>query len=410
MLSGFRVLDLTDYKGFLCGKILADLGADVIKIEPPGGDPSRSIGPFYREIPEVENSLLWHAYNANKRGITLNVGTSDGREIFKNLTKIADFIIESFPPGHIESLGLGYSVLSQVNPRIIMTSITSFGQTGPYRDFKSCDLVDFAMSGLMYLTGDPDRAPVQISFPHACLHASAQAAVATLAACYYREKTGKGQQVDVSIHQSLPATTLHAIPYWLMSQVILRRAGQCRVGWGSVLIRQTWQCKDGFVSFIVGGGGLRAKGNRALVRWMDSEGMSTDFLKCTDWESLDMAKVTSETVESIQEPLARFFKTHTKAELYEEGMKRRVDIYPVTTCKDIVENPQLKARGFWVKLQHPELDTSVTYPGAFLKASENPMKMRYRAPHIGEHNCSVYLNELGLSMPALHVLKQSGVI
>src|SRR4030042_5378186 len=165
MRSPYRVLDLTDEKGLLCGKLLADLGADVMKIERPGGDPARNIGPFYHDIPHPEKSLYWFFYNANKRGITLNIETNDGKEILKRLVKSADFILESFKPGYMDSLGLGYSALSEINPRIIMTSITPFGPDGPYGKFKSADIVNQALSGWMNRCGDDDRAPVQMGIP-----------------------------------------------------------------------------------------------------------------------------------------------------------------------------------------------------------------------------------------------------
>jgi crotonobetainyl-CoA:carnitine CoA-transferase CaiB-like acyl-CoA transferase len=186
LLSPFRALDLTDEKGFLCGRILGDLGADVIKIEKPGGDPARDIGPFYHDIPDPEKSLFWFAFNANKRGITLDIENPDGQEIFKQLVKSADFAIESFPPGYMDSLGLGYLALSEINPKIILTSITPFGQTGPYKDYKASDLIAMAMGGQMYLCGDPDRPPVRVSFPQAYCHAGAQGAMGTMIAHIHR--------------------------------------------------------------------------------------------------------------------------------------------------------------------------------------------------------------------------------
>ena len=225
LLSGYRVLDLTDDKGFLCSRILADMGANVIKIEPPGGDPSRNIGPFYHDEPDPEKSLYWFAYNANKRGITLDIKTSDGRQVFTRLVETADFVIESFPPGFMDSLDLAYSSLSQVKPGIIMVSITPFGQTGPYRDYKTSDIVSMAMGGLAYMMGEPDRPPLRVSFPQAFLHASAEAAVGAMIALYHRELDGEGQWVDVSIQASLPVVTVNVIPFWELNQVILKRAG-----------------------------------------------------------------------------------------------------------------------------------------------------------------------------------------
>jgi crotonobetainyl-CoA:carnitine CoA-transferase CaiB-like acyl-CoA transferase len=162
MLSGYRALDLTDEKGFLCGKVLGDLGVDVVKVERPSGDPSRSIGPFYHGKPDPNKSLNWFAFNASKRGITLNLECPEGRDIFKKLSTTADFVIESFPPGYMDALGIGYTSLSAVNSGLIMTSITPFGQTGPYKDRKASDITILAMSGLMSICGDPDRAPLRL--------------------------------------------------------------------------------------------------------------------------------------------------------------------------------------------------------------------------------------------------------
>ncbi len=195
LLSHYRALDLTDEKGMMCGKILADLGMEVIKVEPPGGDPARNIGPFYHHQPHPEKSLFWFFLNLNKRGITLNLDTEDGRQIFKRLAQKVDLIIESFPVGFLGRLGLSYSDLSQVNRQIILTSITGFGQTGPYKDFKAPDLVVMAMGGEMNLTGDPDRPPLRIGVPQAYLHAGAEAASACLAALWHREMEGEGQYI-----------------------------------------------------------------------------------------------------------------------------------------------------------------------------------------------------------------------
>ena len=147
MLDSYRVLDLTDDSGALCGKVLAELGADVVKVEPPGGDPSRNVGPFYHDSPDPEKSLNWFAFNMNKRGITLNIETRDGQDVFKKLAKDADFVIETFKPGYLNKLGLGYKDLSKVNPRVVMTSITPYGQTGPHAQFNSPDLITMSMAG-----------------------------------------------------------------------------------------------------------------------------------------------------------------------------------------------------------------------------------------------------------------------
>lgn len=411
MLSPYKSLDLADYKGFLCGKILADLGADVIKIEPPGGCPSRNIGPFYRNIPHPERSLYWFAYNAGKRGITLDIETAQGEDILKKLAAKADFIIESFSPGYLDSLGLGYEALQQVNPRLIMTSITPFGQSGPYKDYKATDLVGMAMGGLMYLTGDSDRPPVRISFPQAYLHAAADAACGTLLAHYHRELTGQGQHVDVSMQQSVVWTMMNARPFWELTGTSLKRVGPFRAGLSSGSIqRQTWSCRDGAVTFIVMGGAGGAGTNRALVEWMDEEGMADEELRGIDWDAFDMAAASREFHQRIEEKIGRFFAAHTKEELFVEAVKRRIMLYPVSTPADIALSPQLIAREYWVEVEHAELGACISYPGAFLKSSEAPCSLRRRAPLIGEHNQEVYQQELGLSNEQLAALREASVI
>lgn len=411
LLAPYRALDLTDEKGFLCGKVLGDLGADVIKVEPPGGEPGRNIGPFHHDVPHPERSLYWFAFNANKRGITLNLETTDGREIFKKLVKEADFVIESSSPGRMEELGLGYSVLSEINPGIVMTSITPFGQSGPYRDYKAPDLVDMAMGGYMYLCGDPDRPPVRISFPQAYLHAAADAAAGTMIALYHRQKTGIGQHVDISMQHSLVMTTLNAIPFWEVQHSILERVGAYRSGLSSgATQRQTWRCRDGFVTFTMYGGQSGARTNQRLTSWMGEMGMGDDFLSEMDWEEFDAARATQDIWDRIEEPIARFFSAYTKAELFRGAVKRGIMLYPVSTPRDLLASPQLEARDFWTEVAHPELGCSITYPGAFVKASQTPWQIRRRAPLIGEHNQEIYEGELGLSLEELATMKQAGII
>jgi len=411
MLSCYRVLDLTGEEGFLCGKILADLGADVIKVEKPGGDAGRNIGPFYHNIPDSEKSLYWFSYNLNKRGITLNIESTDGQKIFLKLVKKADFVIESFTVGYMDKLGLGYSELSKVNPRIILTSITPFGQTGPYRNYKGSDIVSMAMGGLMYITGTPERPPVRIGVPQSGLEASAHAAAATMIAHYHRETTGEGQHVDVSTQQSVVWGLANAIPLWELNNIILKRVGSFLSGRAAkAKIRLVYPCNDGFVLFFVLGGSFGTKTNKGITKWMDEEGMATEFLLGIDWDSLDMAAQTQEMQDQIEEQIAKFFVKHTKAELYDEGMKRNIMIYPISLPKDIVEDVQLKARDFWLDIEHPELETSVTYPGAFVKLSETPCVIERRAPLIGEHNQEIYEGELRLSKDEIGVLEQDGVI
>jgi len=411
MLNGYRVLDLTDDKGALCGRILADLGADVIKIEKPEGDNSRNIGPFFQNIPDPAKSLFWFAYNLNKRGITLDIETKDGQELFVRLVRKADFVIESFTPGYMERLGLGYSALSKINPRIVMTSITPFGQTGPYKDCKVSDIVVMAMGGFMYITGNPEDPPLRISVPQAFLLASAHGAAATMIAHYYREISGIGQYVDVSAQQCVLWELANAIPLWELNRIILKREGSYLSGrWTGTRQRLLWPCKDGYVIFYVMGGIAGAQTNRRIFEWMEEDGMAPDYLRNFDWEALDMAEQTEGMQQLIEEPIANFFLTRTKEELYIEGQKRGIIIAPVSAMKDILADPQLAARDFWVEIEHNELRATIRYPGAFVKASETPCVVKHRAPLIGEHNLEIYEGLLGLSRDTICILKQAGVI
>jgi len=409
MLSPYRALDLTDEKGLLCGKILGDLGADVIKIERPGGDPARSLGPFYHDEPDPEKSLFWFALNTSKRGITLNIETADGQEIFKRLVKTADFVIESFLPGYLDRLGLGYSALEKINPGVIMVSITPFGQTGPYKDWKTSDILAWAMGGEMAPFGDPDRPPTHFSHhSQAYLNAGADGAQGALTALYHRWSTKAGQQVDVSIQEAVVQCTEHITAPWDMRKIIQKRGG----GGGPSprpRLTQLWPCKDGYVSWFYWGGGMSVRTNVPLVKWMESEGMADDFLKNFDWSKFGF-NTTREEIERIEAPTARFFLAHTKAELFEGALKHGVQLYPVSTHADMLESPQLAARNFWQEVEHPELGTAITYPGAFVNASESPPRISRRAPLIGEHNEEIYEKELGISKEELLILKQAGVI
>ncbi|MDD5701734.1 MAG: CoA transferase [Dehalococcoidales bacterium] len=420
LLSPYRILDLTNERGFLCGKLLGDLGADVIKIEKPGGDPARRLGPFYRDIPRPENSLFWWGFNSNKRGITLDIETVDGQDIFKKLVKRADFVLESFEPGYLEKLGLGYEALSQINPGIVLTSITSFGQTGPYKDFQSTDLVLWALSGVAYVTGDPEGAPLMPSFPIAYLFASTCAAIGTLTAGYQRNLTGEGQHVDAPGQLSLALASGPEVQgLWEVDKIITKRSGKswmrAQSGGGSdgikyVKIPIIYQCKDGCVRFFpfVETGCLPS--TNGLTRWVIEEGAANDALKNVDWRTWNWEATSQQAVDEITQCLSNFFMQHTKAELWEGAQKRGIMLYPLLTPSDMMEFEQLNARGFWEEVEHPELGTSFAYPGAYIKLSEAPIKIRRRAPLIGEHNEEIYVKDLGLSFEDLLILKQAKVI
>jgi len=405
-LSPYRVLDLTSEKGYFCGKILADLGADVIKIEPPEGDPGRNVGPFYHGQQDKEKSLLFFAYNTNKRGITLNLQTHEGQEIFKRLAKTADFVIESFHPGYMDKIGLGYSVLKDVHPRVIMVSITPFGQHGPYKDWKASDIVAIAMGGLSHITGSPDRPPARVSVDQAYVIAGTQGAMGAMIAHYYREATGKGQYVDTSTQESVVLSALTVPQAWDLQKFIWPREGAF-MSRARKRVRHLWPCKDGYIAWRLFTGGLGVK-TRAMVDWMKSQGKAGELAEI-NWQKLDLLTVPEGKFYHWQELFGEFFKTHTKAELCREALARGIVLIPASTPKDLLADSQLEARGYWEEVEHPELGTTLTYPGALYKSTEVEWKFR-RAPLIGEHNREIYEGELGFTEERLAAFKQSGVI
>lgn len=409
MLNSFRVLDLTDEKGLFCGLIMAKLGAEVIKVEKPGGDPARFKGPFYHDIPDPEKSLYWFAYNAGKRGITLNIGTTEGQEIFKKLTRTADFIIESFAVDYLDSLNLGYQELRKINPRLILTSIAPFGQTGPYRRYKSSDIVAMATGGMMAICGEPDKPPLRLNPDHAYCIAGSEGALATLIAHYYRQMvSGAGQHVDVSIHDCVVRENNLWVHRWDMWKTIPKRSGAMLVR-ETLALRLVFPCQNGHIIwyFHTGPPGLRE--NLAISRWMKEEAIP-GILEQLDWNSFDAFEAPKEEIEAIMNQVARLTIKHTKTWLEEEAMRRGVRFSPVNNIKDLYEYSQFSFRNYWVDVVHPELSDSITYPGHLFRSNKVESKIARRPPLIGEHNSQVYIGELGYSEKELVGLKQRGII
>ena len=411
LLAPYRVLDLTDERGLLAGKILADLGADVVQIEPPGGNPARNIGPFYGDDPQPEKSLFWWAYAANKRSITLDLEQKDGQALLKKMVAEADFLIESFAPGYLDTLGIGYDVLAEINPKLVMVSITPFGQDGPYSNYQATDIVGMALGGFMYLTGDDDRAPIRISFPHFYLHGGAAGATAAMLAHTYRITSGQGQYVDVSCQQAVAKTLAHAPQIWDIEGAILKRMGVYRQTSGENRVRINWPCKDGYVNYMVQGGSV-AYSTRALLEWMKEDSFDTADLDAIDWEKMGYGAITPELMSQLGEPLGDFFKGHTRAELVQGSLDRRILLFPVATPSALQDHSQLEARGYFKELEHPELGATVQYPGAFVKSGdgEDIAGIYRRPPLIGEHNTVIFRGELGITGSELESLKRSGVI
>ena len=409
LLGGFRALDLMDEKGFVCGKILAALGVEVIKVEKPGGEPARGIPPFLHNTQDPEKSLYWFAFNTDKRSITLNLEASQGQDLFRKLVDRADFVLESFPPGYMDSLGLGYDALRQVNSRIIMTSITPFGQTGPYAQYKGSEMIASAMGGALLTCGDPDRPPVREGPDSVYFHAGAAAALGTVIAHYHRGITGEGQQVDISLQEVTASRTFNNLVIWDVEKRLLKRSdGVRRIGPRTT--RWIWQCKDGYIFWTLMPGQFGAAGNRALSRWIDEDGLENPFSKVTNWDEFHPAAISREQLDIYQEAIVRFFVNHTVKEVVEEGLKRGINAAPVNPPTDVLENYQLKARDYWVDLEHPELGITLTYPEYFFLTNQTENFVKRRAPLIGEDNEAIYAKELRLSSAEIAELKKAGVI
>ena len=395
-LEGLRILDLTSENGSFCGKLLADMGADVIKVEPPGGDRARTSGPFLNDVPNAEASLSFWYNNTSKRGITLNLEHGEGQKVFRELARTADVVVEAFPPGYLKKLSLDYEALKELNPRLIMTSITSFGQTGPYRDYASCDLVALALGGQMYVSGDSDTPPLKAYGEQAYLIASLFGAIGTLMALYHRHLGGRGQLVDISMHECVAGMIEHVHVRYLYEGVVARRQGSLH--WDNAF--RVFPCKDGYIVLTL------FQEWDTLVELLDSEGMAAD-LKDERWCD---HTVRSREADHIIQVLGRWAMRHTATELMDLGQLLRLPWAVVNSIKLVSHNPHLLERGFFVEVAHPEQGASFCYPGAPYRFSRTPWRVWRRAPLIGEHNQEIFGRELGLSPAEIAGFISGGVI
>ena len=412
VLAPYRVLDLSDESGFSCGKILADLGADVVKIEPPGGDAARTIGPFPGDRPDPEKSIYFISYNAGKRGITLNLQSGRGLQLLKKLAAEADFLIETFPPGTLDRLDLGFKTLQQLNPRLIMVSITPFGQTGPYHSYKGGDLVAMAMSGLMSLIGDQGRAPLRVSLPQSPMWAGMYAAAGALTAHYFREMTNTGQHVDVSMQSSLLWALGNAPAFWATNRAVPLRDGSRITGRSmtGARMRAIYQCKDGYINFIIYGGKAGRRSNQALVQWMAEHGLASQSVLEKDWSRFSIEQSTQNEIDEIERPICELFLRYTKGEFLDQAFKREIIGYPVANAPDILDDPHLKDREFWRAMDTSIFGQSFRFPGIFARFSEaSPQKFR-PAPRVGQHNDEIYRAELGLTKTEMDELRKENIL
>ena len=388
MLSPYRVLDLTDQGAMICGQILGDLGADVILVEPPEGVIARKVGPFSGDKPDVNSSLNFWALNRNKRSITIDLDTAAGRGDLLQLVKTSDILLESFVPGYLDRLGLGYRALAETNPGLIVISITPFGQQGPKAQWAATDLTVTAASGALLITGDEDRPPVATSVPQAYLHAGVEAAAGALIALFARQRDGLGQHIDVSAQTAMMmATQFFVLADGWNDYPAERMGGGVKLG--KIPLRFVYPCKDGYVLVTFVFGAVLGPMTRRLFEWIHEEGFCDEATRDKDW--VGYAQLLMRGTESVEEfnrctnCIERLTLSHTKAELFEEALRRRVLLVPVSNTADMVHSEQLRAREYWTKLEHPELGRQVEYPGPLAKFSETPIRYHRRPPTLGEH-------------------------
>ncbi len=411
-LHGIRVLDLTHEPGFLTGKLLGDLGADVVKVEPPGGDPARRRAPYWGGVADAERSLLWLALNTSKRGITLDLERPRGRGLFLDLAARADVVLETEPPGGMAARGLGWEALHAQNRRLVLCSLTPFGQTGPRAGWRGSDLTVAATSGNLWATGDPDRAPVRCTLPVAYYHGSIETAVGAAFALLARDETGEGQHVDVALQQAMVMPNIGTAAMFSMTGNRGSRVGAFMKQPKSVA-REIWPCKDGFVSFALRGGPARVPGLIAMVRYMAEHGMASARLQAVDWKAHNLNLLDQAAVNELSREFADFFLTKTTTELYRAACERNLMLAPINTAREITASAQLAVREFFVDVEHPGRGR-LRHPGAFaIATSSDPsataIGIRRPAPRLGEHTAEV-LGELGLGPAELARLGAEGVL
>lgn len=394
-LEGYRLLDLADEKGAHCVKTLAELGADVVKVEPPQGDPTRLLPPFAGDIPHPERSLWFAYYNTDKRSITLNLETEEGRELFKTLCGHYDVIVESFSPGELAQKGLDFSSLQKINPKIILTSITGFGQTGPHYAYKAPDLVCFAMGGPMYPSGERGKAPCVAPGSLAYGTAGAWAAAGTILALYSRAFSGIGQHIDVSAQEAAAMITDSEITRFSYQGSIVPREGST-YPW--ITPGDLYPCKDGWVRIVAG----QIVHWRRLIAWMGNPQPLND----PSWENRERRNQNKLLVDGMVSDFTRRF---SRAELFAEGQKLGVPVTPVNTPGEYMNSDAAQSRKFFMPIEHPILG-QYPYAGAPYKLSATPARKERAAPLLGEHNEDIYCGELQLTREDLCGMRARKVI
>lgn len=388
-----RVLDLTGPLAIYGTRLMADLGADVIRVEDPAGDSIRRSPPFAGDVPDPEKSLAHLSFNTNKRSVTLDLRSARGQEIFRRLVKTADILVETFSPGYLETLDLGYAALREINPGLIMASVTPFGQTGPSAAWEASEITLWAMSGLMSITGDSNGPPVLAAQGYLVTGvAGLYTAIGSYLGLLARRLTGEGQHVDVSAQEALASTMVQGLVEYLFNQRITGRMGAKH---GHIAVAGNYTCKDGFWSLSIGS----AEHWHRLVEWIGDQELATNPALADEPERYRVRHLVNEKIEA-------WARQQTRAELVAEGQARQLPVASINTAADLVADPQLGARGYFVAVDHPTLGT-FRVPGLVTDVLNRP---RFRpAPLLGQHNEEVY-GEIGLSQEAVQGLREAGII
>ena len=401
LLPPYRILDLTGPEAVFCGKLLADYGADVVKVEPPGGDPTRNKAPFIGDEVGIDRSSYFLFYNTNKRSVTIDIDTPKGQELFKKLVKTADVLIESFPVGHMESKGLGFDSLNAINPSLVMASVTPFGQTGPWSGYQSSDLISLAASGFMQITGDPDGPPLRQGNEQSHFPGAQYAAAAIMGALFYRDmQGGGGQYIDVSQQEAMITyyTDAHPALAWMQ-----RGENVTRVGTNSTLVIPlgAYPSSDGWIS----AGIITPREWENLSQWMYEVTGNEEILN-DDYKGGNQDRAPFNDI--ITALVIDFTTRFTSEELFHQGQERNLVFIPVNTVSDLLVDPQLEASNFWFDIDHAEVGT-LRYPlGVF--DSEEVSPTTTPAPHLGQDNEAILCGELGLSQSELFSLRSQGVV
>jgi crotonobetainyl-CoA:carnitine CoA-transferase CaiB-like acyl-CoA transferase len=387
-LAGYSVLDLTVERGWLCGRLLADLGAEVIKVEPPGGDPGRTKGLFADPArPNIEENLSWWFENRGKSSVVLDLDDTADRARLLGLVDDIDVVIESFATGWLDARGVGHEALLERNPSLVVTSISPFGCTGPYADWSATDLTVAATTGELWLTGDIDRPPLRVSSEQLFLHAGAEAAVHTLVALWHAQRTGAGQHVDVSAQLAGIKCLMNAQAFHVLEGYELFRSGPFTAA-GRSSFRVINECRDGFVAALAAAGPIGGPMMRFIMDWADAEGVAHPLARDRDYSTLNFKDEPEEFFAAVRDTFSALFARHSKAELYRAALDHLLLVAPLYTVADIRADEQLAFRQYFVDVDQGERGP-VAWAGPWARLSATPLTTTRRAPHVGEHDAEL---------------------